>query len=307
MGKTASERVVTSRVEQQTARLDANCHSDVTVVLLGAGRVATHLAPALVEAGYRLEQVWSRTEDSARMLAEPLGVSYTNSLDAVVPDADIYIACVADSALPALAERLVRSCESSKTFGSLKSFDTYRGEVHRIPLFLHTAGSVPMDIWRQTGAVHYGILYPLQTFSKERAVDMREVSLFIEASDDEAMTKTESLALRLSAKVFHADSKRRARLHVAAVFACNFVNAMYDAAHQLLAEDKIPFEVLLPLIDETAAKVHTLAPREAQTGPAVRGDVAVMHSHMEALAQDKELQGLYESISRLIRGSASGS
>lgn len=273
------------------------------VVVLGAGRVATHLVPALVQAGHKVVQVWSRTETSARVLAEANRVSYTDEIAAVEPDADVYIACLTDEALPEVAGNLLRLFE--KVDGT---DDSIRGGARRAKrLFLHTAGSVSMDVWKQAGAVHYGILYPLQTFSKDRVVNMGDVSFFVEASDDEAMARIESLAFSLSDKVFRADSKRRARLHIAAVFACNFVNAMYDAAHQLLAEDKIPFEVLLPLIDETAAKVHTLAPREAQTGPAVRGDVAVMHSHMEALAQDKELQGLYESISRLIRGSASGS
>lgn len=306
MGETSSERVVNcpSQPLRRSSLSDAGKPADVTVVLLGAGRVATSLAPALVEAGFRLRQVWSRTERSARMLAASLDVPYTDSLDAVVPDADIYIACVADGALPDLAKRVV---EVVGSLGSLESLGSIGGEVRRIPLFLHTAGSVPMDVWRQAGASHYGILYPLQTFSKERTVDMREVSLFVEASDEDALRRTEALASCLSDKVYRADSRRRARLHVAAVFACNFTNAMYDAAYRLLAQDEIPFEVLLPLIDETAAKVHTLIPRMAQTGPAARGDVAVMHSHMEALAQDKELQSLYESISRLIRERASGS
>ena len=253
------------------------------VVILGAGRVATHLAPAVIGAGYELVQVWSRTEASACAVAEPLGISYTDDLDAVVTDADIYIVCVADGVLSEVAGRLIRRV----------------GDRH---LFLHTAGSVPMDVWREAGASHYGILYPLQTFSKERAVDMREVSLFVEASGEEAMVRTEALARGLSGRVFRADSERRARLHIAAVFACNFANAMYGAAQRLLAADGIPFEVLLPLIDETAAKVHKLTPREAQTGPAVRGDRNVMQCHTEALAGEKDLQRLYEVVSDYILG-----
>ena len=270
MGETASERMVENRAQ-----------ADVSVVLLGAGRVATHLAPALVRAGYRVVQVWSRTETSARSLAAPLGIAFTDSLDAVVTDADIYIASVADGALPEMAAAIV-------------------GRVGESALFLHTAGSVPMDVWRLAGASRYGILYPLQTFSMERAVNMREVSLFVEASDEETMAGIERLAHGLSDRVFRADSKRRARLHIAAVFACNFANAMYGAAHRLLAEDGIPFEVLLPLIDETASKVHVLAPRDAQTGPAVRGDVAVMKSHMDALVGDEELHSIYALVSNYI-------
>ena len=282
MGEAAPERVVSGlSLSPSNGREDSRA---VSVVLLGAGKVATHLASALVQAGYSLLQVWSRTEASARALAEPLGVAYTNELAAVVADADIYIACVADGALPEVTKEIVARVQCSS----------------HSPLFLHTAGSVPMDVWREAGAIHYGILYPLQTFSKERAVNMREVSLFIEASDEETMVMIEALAHRLSGKVFHADSERRSRLHIAAVFACNFTNAMYSVAHRLLASDGIPFEVLLPLIDETAQKVHTLAPREAQTGPAVRGDMNVMQHHTEALAEDKELQTMYELISNYI-------
>lgn len=254
------------------------------VVVLGAGRVATHLVPALVGAGYRVAQVWSRTMASASALGQPLGISYTDDLTAVPADADIYIACVADGALPEVARQIVARVQRSS----------------RTPLFLHTAGSVSMDVWREAGATSYGILYPLQTFSKEREVDMREVSLFVEASDEASLMAVEALAHGLSGKVYRADSRRRALLHVAAVFACNFTNAMYDAAHQLLATDDIPFDVLLPLIDETAAKVHTLIPRDAQTGPAVRGDEAVMQSHIHRLAGMPDLQTLYARISKMI-------
>ena len=268
MGEAAPQRVVTYAKAP-------------TVVLLGAGRVATHLAPALVRAGVRLVQVWSRTEAAAHSIAEPLGIPYTADLEQVAADADIYIACVADGALPYVAERVV-------------------SRVGKRPLYLHTAGSIGMELWQQCGAERYGILYPLQTFSKERGVDMQTVSLFVEASSDEALERTEALAHALSDKVFRADSKRRARLHIAAVFACNFANAMYGAAHRLLDEEGIPFEVLMPLIDETAAKVHALAPREAQTGPAVRGDKAVMQGHLEALAHDEELREIYALISNYI-------
>jgi predicted short-subunit dehydrogenase-like oxidoreductase (DUF2520 family) len=238
--------------------------------------------PALVRVGYRVLQVWSRTEASARSLAEPLGIAYTTDLGDVVVDADVYIACVADGALSEVAERVVARAGVA-------------------PLFLHTAGSVGMELWQRCGAAHYGILYPLQTFSKEREVNMREVSLFVEASDEDALTEIETLAQGLSDRVYRADSKRRARLHIAAVFACNFANAMYDAAHHLLSEDNIPFEALLPLIDETAAKVHTLAPREAQTGPAVRDDKVVMQRHIEALDGNERLREIYGAVSELIQ------
>ncbi len=268
MGETSPQRMVTP----------AEMHS---VVLLGAGRVATHLVPALLQAGCQVIQVWSRTEVSARNLAEPLGIPYTTDLEAVNANAEIYIACVSDAVLPHVAEKVVAA-------------------VGNRPLYLHTAGSIGLELWQCCGATRYGILYPLQTFSKEREVNMHEVSLFVEASDEATLERVEELANKLSDKVFCADSKQRAQLHIAAVFACNFTNAMYGVAQRLLAEEGIPFEVLFPLIDETAAKVHALAPNEAQTGPAVRGDKTVMQSHMEALAHDKELSKIYELISNYI-------
>ena len=255
--------------------------SSQRVVVLGAGRVATHLVPALIKAGCQVSQVWSRTEDSVRQLAEPLGLAYTTSLEAIFSDADVYIFCVSDGVLPELAERVV-------------------SRIGTVPLYLHTAGSVDLDLWHCSGALHYGILYPLQTFSKERMVNMKEVSYFVEASDEVTMDRVEALAHRLSDKVFHADSTCRTRLHIAAVFACNFTNAMYDMAYRLLAEEDIPFEVLLPLIDETASKVHALTPHDAQTGPAVRGDKTVMQNHLKALGKDSELYEVYERISNYI-------
>lgn len=261
------------------------------VVLLGAGKVATHLAPALLDAGYRITQIYSRTTEAARTLAEPLNVPYTDKFNAIDTNAEIYIACVSDEALPTVARALC------------STINRQQRKANSHPLFLHTAGSIAMDVWREAGAKRYGILYPLQTFSKERKVNMSEVSLFVEASDEAALHATELLALNLSSKVYRADSALRAQLHIAAVFACNFTNAMYAIAHELLERDGIPFEVLLPLIDETAAKVHMLTPKEAQTGPAVRGDHAVMKRHTNALANTPALQELYQQISNLIANS----
>lgn len=272
MGETAREPMV-------------NQSPSASIVLLGAGRVATHLAPALIKAGHRIVQIYSRTIDAARTLASPLGVPYTADMETITTEASIYIACVADEALPSIAQRLV---------------DRVNAAAHSFPLFLHTAGSVSINLWHEAGAKHYGILYPLQTFSKERTVDMREVALFVEGSDETSLQAIEQLAHSISNKVHRADSSERALLHISAVFACNFTNAMYSIADQLLKQGGIPFDVLLPLIDETAAKVHTLAPREAQTGPAVRGDNEVMKHHLARLANQPKLQQLYAQISAII-------
>lgn len=252
----------------------------VRIVLVGAGRVACSFLPALLSAGHQVVQVYSRTMDSARTLAEPFGIPYTNDLSVLTCQADIYIVAVSDDALPRIAPYLVRG----------------REEV----LFLHTAGSVPIDVWRLAGARRYGIFYPLQTFSKNRLVTTEDLPFFIEASDMMVRYEIESFAATLSSRIYYADSTLRSRLHIAAVFACNFTNAMYTAASDLLATGNIPFEVLLPLIDETSRKVHDMPPRQAQTGPAARNDTDVMHRHIDQLASNSDLQVLYRLLSDYI-------
>ena len=253
----------------------------MNIVIIGAGRVATHLSVALQLAGACVVQVFSRTLVSAANLAEKLCVPYTDNIKNVVCDADMYLVAVSDDALSDVAKTLVPGREKA--------------------LFVHTAGSVPMSIWHEAGADHYGILYPLQTFSKDKKVELSLVSFFVEASDEKSLQRIESVAHRLTSHVYRADSERRSALHVAAVFACNFSNAMYCMAEELLKKADLPFEGLLPLIDETAAKVHVLNPVDAQTGPAVRGDDEVMAQHRKMLADHAEWQRLYERISKVIQ------
>ena len=163
----------------------------------------------------------------------------------------------------------------------------------------HTAGSMPMDVWKGE-AVRYGVLYPMQTFSKSRAVDFSTVPFFIEGSGREEAEALKAVAERIGGKVYEATSEQRRYLHIAAVFACNFTNHMYALAHRLLDSHGLPFEVMLPLIDETARKVHELPPLEAQTGPARRYDENVIGKHLEMLADEPRLAELYEKISQSI-------
>ena len=126
-------------------------------------------------------------------------------------------------------------------------------------LFVHTAGSVPMSVW-QGYANHYGVFYPMQTFSKKREVDFKEIPFFIESSEPKYVELLKEIAATMSQRVYEADSEQRKSLHLAAVFTCNFTNHMYALAADLLEKYQLPFEVMLPLIDETARKVHELPP-----------------------------------------------
>lgn len=245
-------------------------------VFIGAGNLATRLSLELVRAGVSVVQVYSRTEASAARLAGRLECRWTTDLAEVVADADLYLFSVKDTALPELVARL-------KPNGAL---------------WVHTAGSMPMELFAGH-AGRYGVLYPLQTFSREREVDFRRVPLFVEASSEADEALLLELAGRLSGNVRLLSSEKRKSLHLAAVFACNFTNHMYVLAERVLAEQGIPSDVLLPLIDETAAKVHAMTAAEAQTGPAVRYDENVINKHL-AMLDDPELKELYRSISRSI-------
>lgn len=251
------------------------------IVFIGAGNLATCLSLAMKDRGMDVAQVFSRTMDSALALAGQIGCIATDSYDEIVRDADLYIISVSDKAIGSVLDNISK-------WGS----DT---------MFCHTAGSVSMDIFKDYGIVNYGVLYPMQTFSKQKKVDFSKIPFFIEASDEEHVGMLKSVAETLSPKVFVADSAARKALHISAVFACNFANHMFDISSHLLAKHNIPFDVMLPLIDETAEKVHTIAPHKAQTGPAVRNDTNVMNNHIAMLEDEPELKEIYEKLSMNIR------
>ena len=249
------------------------------IALIGAGNVATCMGIALQQAGWEIAQVYSRTEASASELAQRLQVPYVTSVEEVCMDADVYIVAVKDDALPELVPELVKG---------------------RCGLFVHTAGSVPMNVW-ENHAPNYGVLYPMQTFSKQKPVDFRSVSFFLEGDGVETLVMLRKLACSLSENVYNVTSEQRTYLHMAAVFACNFTNHMYALSAHLLEKHGLPFEAMLPLIDEAARKVHAMPPVEAQTGPAVRRDAKVLDKHLQMLAESPKLKEMYEMISNSIQ------
>lgn len=246
------------------------------IALVGAGRVASCMGPRLREAGHTIACVYSRILMNAEDLAERVEAPAFDNLE-LLPYADVYLTMLSDDALMALAPIIVKVCPDA--------------------LFLHTAGSIPMDIWKEAGAKRYGVLYAMQTFSKGIKLDWTQVPVFIEGSSKAELDTVRKLALDLSPNVTPLSSKGRKKLHIAAVFACNFTNHMYAISEQLLADEGIPFSVMLPLVRETARKVENLSPTAAQTGPAVRGDRKVIGEHLELLKESPEYADLYRLIS----------
>ncbi len=258
---------------------------DTSIAFIGAGNLATNLAKAFYRKGFRIKQIYSRTEESAKPLAEAVEAEYVTSLSDVAHHAQFYVVAVKDDALtPAFLSALVSEREKG--------------------LWVHTAGSIPVDIWRHTGAGHYGVFYPMQTFSKSRPLDFKEIPIFVEGNNDDTTARLEALGGALSGTVRRATSEEREHLHLAAVFACNFTNHMYALALDVLRKYNLPFNLLLPLIDETARKVHALSPRQAQTGPALRNDTGVMNAHLALLADDERMRQLYGLISKSIHREA---
>lgn len=246
------------------------------IVFIGAGNLATHLSQEMRRAGMTVVQVYSRTAEHAAQLARLHRCDWTDTLADVHADADLYVFAVSDTALP----------------------EVIRAVMPNNGLWLHTSGSMPMSVFE--GHVScYGVLYPLQTFSRERTIRLNEVPFFLEASTDEVAKSLLRIASSLSGRVIFLPSDKRKYLHLSAVFACNFTNHMYALAEQVLEAEGIPSDVLLPLIDETAAKVHNLPPAKAQTGPAVRNDRRVIDAHLALLA-DPGMKALYEQISNSI-------
>ena len=248
------------------------------LVFIGSGNLATQLALTFSEKKYPILQVYSRTKESASALAERIGCSYTTDIALLNTEADIYICALKDSALQEILSKAV----------------------FRDKLVVHTAGSIPMDMLSKYSS-NYGVFYPLQTLSKNRRVDFSKIPVFIEGNNPENSAILKSLANSVSNVVYEATSNQRKKLHLAAVFACNFTNHLYAIAANIVKENgDFPMEVLLPLIDETARKIHTLSPVEAQTGPAVRYDKNVIDNHLEMLSSDKNVQQIYDLMSRHI-------
>ena len=236
----------------------------MNVVLVGAGNVGTHLKKALEDCEHNVLLAWNRS------CGIPLSA---------LPKADVYIIAVKDDALSDVAEQMA-------------------GNIPDDAVVLHTAGTLPLSVIASC-FTHSGVLYPMQTFSKSQAVDMKTVPFFIEGVDEKAIEMAKYLAEDLSPIVYELDSEQRRYLHLSAVWACNFVNHCYVQSAKVLEEIGIPFSVMLPLIDETARKVHEMTPNEAQTGPAARGDETVIAMQMQ-LIKDEKVQELYRLMSNSI-------
>lgn len=245
------------------------------VVLIGSGNVATSLAYALA-ARCEVAQIYSRTLAHARQLADAVGCAIaTDDLNALIPDADAYIIAVLDDAIA----------------------DVIAAAPDNGALWVHTSGSKPLDLF----AGHrerYGVLYPMQSFSRQVITPLDDVHIFVEACDDASLDEVKSLAGMLSCNVIPADSEQRRWLHVAAVFSCNFANHMWAISDDILTRAGLPFDAMKALIRTTVDKLDRLTPAQSQTGPAMRNDQQVIANHLAMLDGDE--RDIYQLLTRSI-------
>ncbi|MCG9971771.1 Rossmann-like and DUF2520 domain-containing protein [Christiangramia crocea] len=234
----------------------------IKVIIIGAGNVATHLYQTfLKEKELEVIQVYNRNEKHLHFVKDPdLRTSNIKNLK----KADLYLLAVRDEVIGEMAEKI----KDNKA------------------VFVHCSGSEPMD--RLSKFENHGVFYPLQTFSKDKPVNFKEVPLCLEANSAETLKHLREIASMLSDNIFEVNSEQRRALHLCAVFVNNFTNHLYTLAAEYCKRNELPFKILQPLIKETAAKIETLPPYSAQTGPALRNDQNTITAHLKMLDEDQK-------------------
>jgi predicted short-subunit dehydrogenase-like oxidoreductase (DUF2520 family) len=246
----------------------------IKVIIIGSGNVAHHLTHAFSKSKkIDLAQVFSRQKESIVPLLDSHKI--TNNF-ADLLEADLYILAVSDDAIAAVSSQL--------------PFENR--------LVVHTSGSVSIDVLDNKN--RRGVFYPVQTFSKNRAIDFSEIPICIESQNEDDFDLLEKVAYSISNKVFKISEVQRQALHVSAVFVNNFVNQLYQIGNEICLENNIPFEVLKPLILETANKGTRLSPKESQTGPASRNDHTTIERHLKFLS-DEYQRNIYKTITQSIQ------
>lgn len=248
------------------------------IAVLGTGNVASHLVPALENAGHTVTEVYGRNIAAAAKLCDSVYVAEPKEdLDFSESQAEIFILALSDAAISNVADEIILPEES---------------------ILVHTSGTVPLSILGYSSAAYTGILYPLQTFTKGREIDFEDVPFLIESEDQETLQKIKKLAKSLSNQVYLVKSKDRLALHVAAVFASNFTNHMIRLSEEIMGRQGLDFEMLKPLIIESISKSLQLGAKKAQTGPAVRGDYSTLDSHYQFLSYNEQVAEIYKLISQ---------
>ena len=248
------------------------------ISIIGSGNVATHLALALYGRGHKIDQIWSRNLDHATTLAQRVEATPIDDISQLIPNANVYILAVADDAIRSLAK------------------DIRVGNA----LVLHTSGATPKEVLEDC-SFRYGVLWSPQTFIRDVALEYNELPFCIEGSDPKTEDDIEEFIGMISQHIYHTNLQQRQYLHLSAVFVNNFTNGLYGIAQKICREHDGPFEILHPLVLNTARKVQWGDVRYQLTGPAVRNDTKTLAVHRKLLADDKATLQLYNRLTDLLR------
>lgn len=246
------------------------------VVIIGSGNVASVLGKKFIQSGHEIVEVCGRNHAAVQELAARLNVPYTTDFNCINPNADLFVMAVADDAIATVARQLPLDKK----------------------LVVHTAGSVPMDVLKNSSR-NYGILYPLQSLRKEIAV-IPDIPFLVDGNTPDDLAVISEFASTLSPTVRQADDEQRLKIHLAAVMVSNFTNHLYALADQYCRQEKMDFTLLLPLISAIAERLRFFEPASVQTGPAVRHDQKTINKHLELLKAHPQLREFYELFTKSI-------
>lgn len=252
----------------------------MNIVVIGAGNIATHYAKAFDTLGHKIIQVYNRTSANAKVLADVLYSAYIDNINQIDLHADLYLIAIKDEYIQSLADLLPESLSG---------------------VVVHCSGATSMEVLNRFH--RYGVIYPVQSINKAIDTDLQKTPFAIEGSDAQTLNLLIELMQQISTNCFACNTQQRLALHVAAVFANNFTNKLYDIAESILKKENLSLDLLKPIILETAKKIENHAPNTVQTGPAIRNDQKTINSHLDFLNYSDELSQIYQSMTDYIANS----
>ncbi|MCS4225184.1 Rossmann-like and DUF2520 domain-containing protein [Sphingobacterium sp. BIGb0165] len=249
----------------------------MNIVILGSGNAATHFGQAFQELGHRIVQIYSKTKANADALAFALHCPSTDQLSQLQRDADLYLIAVSDQAIPTLVETIPQDLNG---------------------IVVHCSGATDLNVLERFK--NAGVIYPPQSLSKNKIIDFSAIPFCVEGNNEGNTTVLLQLAHTFSTRSIYCNSKQRLAIHLSSVMVNNFSNILYQFAHELLEEHNLSFDLVRPIILETAEKVQNHVPITVQTGPAIRGDEATQQKHLKFISNKPDLQQIYQLLSRQI-------
>lgn len=246
------------------------------VVMIGAGNIAHVLGRELVRSGHRIQTIWNRNSNKAKILAEELGASYATSLDQIPKDADLYVLAVTDTAISEL----------------VSAIKIERG------ILVHTAGSVSIK-FLSAAASRYGVIWPMKMI-RSNMKQLGSCTIIVDGESADTMEQLQQIVRPFAERVATANDQMRMKMHLIAAITSNFSNHIYHLAADYCDKEDIDFSLFYPIIETTAVQIQTNNPADVQAGPAFRGDKITIEKHRSLLTDTPFLLRIYDEISKSI-------